>query len=130
MSSVSGNPGNLRELARKLKALPVTVAQRIATRTAPSLSGLARASFLAGQTVYGDARPEGVNGPVSLYRSGAMLGTLSFVAIGRIVRASLGTRYARFHIGRFRILPQGNMPTKWREQIGQDARTEISGGLR
>jgi Na+/glutamate symporter len=52
-----------------------------------------------------------------LRRTGATEATLRFVAIGTIVRCVLGTPYARYLIGNYRVLPMGAMPVSWSRQI-------------
>lgn len=128
MSSVIGSIGNLRSLNKRLQRLAsggsLQLAERLATRAARMCTGYLTASFKAGLTVYDDSRPDGVNGFLTLVKSGATLGALYFVAIGTIVRASLGTKYAKYLIGKYKILPPGNatMPSKWRESIRLNAK--------
>jgi hypothetical protein len=71
-------------------------------------------AFTSGRNVYGDARPTGADGhALSLVKSGKTRRTIEFVANGTIVRCVLGTRYARYLIGRFGILPNGTLPAQW-----------------
>lgn len=124
--SLKGNPENLRAFAKKLRTIGKVVAQRVATKVAPSITTLARSAYADGQTVYGDARPAGVHGnALSLVKSGATQAAMRFVSIGTKVRVQLGPRYARYLI-RYGILPNGALPFKWSQQIGEDARAEIS----
>jgi hypothetical protein len=126
MSGLIGNPATLRELAKSLKRLPVVVAQDVAAKVAPVITGLAQASYSGGQTVYGDARPEGKHGPLDLVVSGDTQGAVRFVAIGTVVRAVLPTPYAKFLVGKYRILPMGEMPVAWSTAIGAAANDVIS----
>lgn len=128
--SLRGNPQNLRALAKALRDLPTRVQQNVAARVAPVLTAKADGAYASGQTVYGDARPAGVHGnALSLVRSGDTEARMRFVAIGTVVRCSLGKRYAKFLIGKYRILPMGRMPTSWSQAIGDIAREEIQRGL-
>lgn len=130
MSGLVGNPAKLRDLATSLKRLPVRLAQDVAAKVPPEVTGRAQASYASGATVYGEARPLGVNGnALSLVKSGATQGQVRFVAIGTLVRARLGTRYAKFLIGKYSILPNGPMPAGWSKAIGEIARSEIARAL-
>lgn len=105
-------------LKSRLRALPVTLAHAIAQRAAPALAGLATGAYDGGRTVYGESRPTGVNGqPLDLEETGATRRTVNFSASGRIVRAALGTPYARYLIGKYRILPNGPLPVGWKQRI-------------
>jgi Na+/glutamate symporter len=68
--------------------------------------------------VYGQTRPPSTSGqPLTLRRTGATEATLRFVAIGTIVRCVLGTPYAKYLIGNYRVLPMGRMPVQWSRDI-------------
>lgn len=124
--SLRGDPKKFAELRRMLRTIPAVTAQRVAARVAPALSGLAGAAYDAGRTVYGDPRPESVTGaPLDLVETGATRPRVKFEATGTQVRAVLGTRYARFLIGKYRILPMGQLPVEWSRQIGDAVRAEI-----
>lgn len=100
--------------------MPLSLAHEVAFRAAPVLTTAAAASFDAGRTVYGDARNQGVKGgALTLVRSGDTRRTVKFVSNGRIVRCVLGTPYAKYLIGRYGILPNGNaaMPHAWRTSL-------------
>lgn len=126
MPGLRGNPATLRALAKSLQQEPRVLAQRTAARVAPVVSSMAQASYDGGQTVYGDARPAGVTGPLDLYVSGKTRGSLGAVAIGTIVRFVLSTRAARYLVGKYRILPMGAMPVQWSRAIGEIARQEAA----
>jgi hypothetical protein len=134
---VSAPIGNLKKLAKAMREVPKVLAQRVAAKVAPDLTGKARASFAAGENVYGDARPAGVNGaPLTLDRTGATKASIRFVSVGTIVRATLGTKYARYLVGKYKILPASGspMPAAWQEAVGKIAgdvisRTFAGGGL-
>jgi hypothetical protein len=129
-SGLRGNPRNLREFGRTLQELPKVLAQRIATRVAPELTTLARSAYTSGRTVYGDARPRGLGGhELDLVVKGDTLARVRFVAIGTVVRCVLGTRHARYLIGKYRILPMGKLPALWSQTIGDATRDEIRRAL-
>lgn len=114
---VKGNQ-TLASLKRKLQEFPKTLAADVARRTAPPLTDLTQQAFTGQQTVYGDARPLGVDGQtLDLQRTGAVAEQLRFVSNGTIVRASLGPKYSRYLIGKYGILPNGPLPTSFRAAI-------------
>jgi hypothetical protein len=126
---VSAPIGNLKKLAKAMREVPKVLAQRVAGKVAPDLTAKARASFAAGENVYGDARPAGVNGsPLTLERTGATKASIRFVSVGTIVRASLGTKYARYLVGKYKILPASGspMPAKWATDTGRIVEAEIA----
>lgn len=126
MSGLRGNVENLRRLRSKLRKLPKVIAQNVASAVAPTITTKARGAYQGGQTVYGDPRPLGVDGnALTLHKTGRTLGALSFIAIGTIVRARLGTRYARYLIGKYRILPMGRLPISWSRAIADAVRSEV-----
>jgi hypothetical protein len=117
MSNVAG-AASMNALKARIRRMPLTVAHAVAQRAAPATTGLTDAAFDSGRTVYGEARPEGADGrPLSLRRTGATRSALRFVANGTIVRCALGTRYARYLIGKYRVLPNGGLPIIWRRRL-------------
>jgi len=118
---MAGLRGDLRSIARMKKTireLPRTVAVDVARRAAPALTDLTRQAFDAGQSVYGEARPQGVDGkPLTLDRTGAVKAQLRFVQIGTVLRCALGPKYARYLI-RYGILPNGALPSSWQRKLG------------
>ena len=118
---LKGNLSSLRELKANLRALPVSIAHSVAQRAAPVLTALTVQAFDGDQNVYGDARPPSkVDGrALTLERTGATRRTLRFVANGTIMRCVLGTRYARYLIGKYGILPNGALPARWSQRLGQ-----------
>jgi len=117
----------LSQLAKSLRDIPVRVAQNIASSVAPDLTNMARASFDAGQTVYGDARPTGKEGnALTLRRTGALRSGVRFTAIGTRLRAVLTVRYARYMV-KYGILPRGGskIHVAWQESISNTAKDEI-----
>lgn len=118
MTALKGNVNDLKKLGRRLNKFPTTVVHNVARKTAPTLTTNATSAYASGRTVYGAPRPKGANGqPLTLRRTGATEATLRFVAIGTIVRCVLGTPYAKYLIGNYRVLPMGAMPVSWSRQI-------------
>lgn len=118
--ALKGNPATLRDLRGKLKAFPRTLAAKVATESAPAITGLAQQAYDSGQTVYGAARPKGVDGqPLALERTGAARRDVRFTAIGTTVRCSLGPKYARYLVGKYQILPISALPAAWRAKLGE-----------
>lgn len=115
----TGDTSLVRKFAAGLRRFPEAVATRIAARAAGALSDLARASYRANQTVYGDAREVGHDGKVlSLFRTGRLFSTVKFTHTGRRARAVLGTRYAKYNV-KHGILPSGNrqIPLEWQDAL-------------
>lgn len=122
-AGLRGNPGTLKELSGKLRALPKTLAAEVAAKAAPEVTGLAQSAYDGGQTVYGDARPQGVDGAeLDLVRTGTARAQIRFVAIGTQMRCVLGPKYARYLIGRYKILPVRALPTSWRMRLNEVVR--------
>ena len=117
---LKGNLGSIKGMKAALRAMPLSVAHNVAQKAAPAMTALTQAAFTGNQNVYGDARPAGVNGqPLTLVKSGDTQASLKFVANGTIVRAVLGTKYAKFLVGRFGILPNGALPVQWSRRLGE-----------
>ncbi len=116
--SLQGSPRTLAALRKALRNMPITASARIAARSAPAMTALAEASFDSGQSVYGPARPRGVDGKrLELNRTGKTRGALEFAATGRDIRLRRLPEYARFLIGKYDILPNGPLPVAWRERM-------------
>lgn len=128
-----GNPQSLRDYAKRMQrvASPSTV-ERIVREGSSVLTAQLQSDFDSGNTAYGDARPSGRHGPVTLRKTGRLASFLRFAAVGRLMRAVLAVPYARFMIGRFQILPRGGgkLPYKWSEQLGGIARRVMSDTMR
>ena len=56
-----------------------------------------------------------------LVKSGATREALRFVSIGTIVRCVLPTRWAKYLIGKYGILPNGSLPVRWAKSLKQVA---------
>lgn len=121
-----GRLEKLSRLAASLRQLPVTLALRVAEKAAPAITDAATAAFDGGSTVFGDRRPLGKHGALTLVQSGATRALMRFVAIGTRVRVALGTRYAKFLVGKYKILPSGRLPVEWSDTIGKLAKAEIA----
>jgi hypothetical protein len=126
---IKGDVRKLRNLAKRLRGLPKVVAQRVARRVGADLSIETLRAYHGGRSVYGDARPAGENGALTLIKSGKTLASLRFQAVGTRVRASFGTAYARFLIGKYRILPMGELPAAWSKAIRERSQKVIAGEL-
>lgn len=110
----------MRQLGAKLQALPKTLQAEVARQGAPVCTELAQGAFDSGQTVYGDARPLGVDGgPLSLVKSGSVRGSLRFVATGTQIRCQYGPKHFKFLAGRFKIVPNNALPFRWRARLNE-----------
>jgi hypothetical protein len=109
-----------RGIRASLKSLPISMAHDIASQVAPDFTRRTRTAYLGGKTVYGDERPEGKHGPLTLQRTGATFRTTRFVQTGTVVRCALGPKYAKYLIGKYKILPVGDrsaLPTAWSRSV-------------
>lgn len=156
-----GSALSLAGMKDEIRALPLSLAHKVAHQVAPLLTRLAGESWDRHQNVYGDPRKTGkewtwirgeraeqtrdargrITGnvsvepgqwsvkdgvPLDLYETGKTRETLKFVVDGTIVRCRLGPRYAKYLIGKYKILPIGDrtaMPTAWRFALGELVRT-------
>lgn len=120
MGALKGNLASLKALKQTIRTRPVTIAADVARRAAPAMTGLATDAFASDRTVYGEARPESTHGgSLSLVKSGATRDALRFVSIGTIVRCVLPTKWARYLIGKYGILPNGALPVAWSRKLDQ-----------
>lgn len=132
MSGLRGDTSKLSKLASAMKALPVRVSQAVAARVAPELTSRARASFAAQENPYGDTWAPGVDGnAVTLRKSGTLFSGVRFTAIGTRVRAVLGAPYAKYQVGKRKVLPSGGskMPSDWSAAIEDIVQQEVSKDL-
>ena len=134
----------MARLNRAIAALanPIAIQAEIARRVAAEITSKALASWDAHESVYGDPRTHHAgkgrkfkgrkyhgrssgghrkgSGDLSLILTGKTRSMLRFTSDGgRKIRASLGTRYAKYLIGKYGILPCGNaaMPVAWQAAI-------------
>lgn len=129
MSGVIGYHRNLRALNKELKKVSEVVAIRVARRCAGALNYVVRASFDSSQTVYDDHRPLGKRGnELTLVKSGSVRGAIGFVSDGTSkIRAVLAQRYAKYLVGKYRILPIGGatIPFKWQVILRLNINSEM-----
>ncbi len=111
MSGLKGNVASLQNFSKKIGELSKVVAIKIAAASADALTEVARASFDAGQDPYGNAWEPGDKGErVTLKKSGGTERGLYYVAIGTKLRARFAVAYAKYQVGRRRVLPtQGDV---------------------
>lgn len=122
--SLKGDLSTLKKMKASLRALPRSVAHQVAQKGAPKLTELTREAFNGNRNVYGDARPAGADGqPLTLVKTGATQAYLKFTANGSIIRAVLGTPYAKYLIGKYGVLPNGAMPVKWSRALAEIVKT-------
>lgn len=115
---IRGDLRRINDLKARLRAMPITLAEKVAGRAAPAMTAKTQGAYNSGRTVYGTPRPAGVDGkPLTLRRTGAVADDLAFVVHGTIIRARLGPDYARYLIGRYDILPNGAMPVEWAVEL-------------
>jgi hypothetical protein len=115
-----GDVGKLRTFKQRLREFPITLAAEVSKAVAPALTDLATGAYDGGRTVYGDTRPKGVEGQaLDLEATGATRAQLRFVAVGTVVRCVLGTKWSKYLIGKYGILPNGNaaVPAAWRAKL-------------
>lgn len=109
--SLKGNVGSLKDFAKKLRDVPVVVAQRVASASAPAITEAAHTTFDAGQDPYGVPWAPGADGQaVTLERTGLLKRTIRYVAIGTKLRVALGVPYAKYQIGKRPVFPRQGAP--------------------
>jgi hypothetical protein len=120
--ALKGDVRSLRALKGALRKLPITASARIAARAAPDVTVFAGEAYDAGRTVYGATRPRGVDGrELDLSRTGASREAMRFIATGRDIRTGPLPRYTKYLIGKYDVLPNGPLPTAWRERLHEIA---------
>ncbi len=129
-----GGP-TIQRLQDITRGLPVMVATTVARRGAPVITALAKQSFAAGRTAYGDVRRLGLYGPLSLVQSGAVRDGLLFEALGTMIRCKFPTAYTKYLVGKYWILPSvHSLPAPWlralhdivRQERARAARAEVA----
>jgi len=101
-----GDTASLARFASNLRELPRLLGNRVATLAAPALTTVARRTADASENAFGAAWPLGADGQkVTLRKSGTMLRSLTYVAIGQKLRVALTTRYAKYQIGKRPVFP-------------------------
>jgi hypothetical protein len=121
MSRVRGPFDNTRALSSHLRKLArdgkLQLAIAVAEKVAPTLTAEVADAYDSGQTVFGDARPAGKTGALSLVQGGDTRKQMFFRATGHQVRCAGLPPYAGYLIAKYRILPTGRMPFAWSETI-------------
>ena len=124
----------MTKLAATLRALPTVLAQRVASKAAPIISDLAAESFDGSRDPYGAAwAPAKDGGTVTLRRTGTLESFLRYVAIGTRLRVALGTKYAKYQIGKRPVYPRpGLLPKAYSDALErttiEEARAAIAEG--
>jgi hypothetical protein len=116
--SLKGDPRTLKALGKALRNMPITVSAKIAARSAPEITNLAQSAYDSGRTVYGSARPRGVDGDkLDLVQSGASRNAMRFIATGRDIRTPKLPDHTRYLIGKYDCLPNGPLPAAWKDAL-------------
>jgi len=121
VANMAAGISSINRLRSTIKALPLRIRSAVAKDAEAVLTRRAQESFDGGETVYGTPRPTSKSKAhpgtaLTLKKSGKTRGALSFVAVGTIVRAALGTRYAKFLVGKYQVLPM-SLPASWRAKL-------------
>lgn len=128
--ALRGNPARLKDFSRSLSQLSTTLAQNVARDAGPVLTQLAGQAYDQGRTVYGESRPLGVNGnALTLERTGATRRDTRFTSVGTVVRCTLSTKWAKYLIGKYSILPNGSLPRDWSRKLTDVAREHFNRGV-
>lgn len=110
---------SMNRLKAAIKDLPIRIRSAVAQDAAGVLNNEMRSAFNSGRTVYDTPRPLSVNGaPLTLVKTGATRSALFFVVIGTILRAQLGTKYGKYLVGKYGVMPQ-SLPAAWRAKLTQ-----------
>ena len=130
--TVKGNFTRILNLNKRLRALAnggdLQIALHVARRGASLLRHVTSKAFADRETVYGDPRPLGKYGDIlSLVASGATQRSMTFYAHGTKIRAILGTTWAKYLIGKYKVLPSGysEMPVRWQQLLEQNVMSEL-----
>jgi hypothetical protein len=108
-------------LKAALRQMPLSIAHDAARRAAPLLTQLTQLAFASGRGVYGEDRgfryPSKSGKPLTLIDTGTTRDTLRFVANGTIVRCVLAKPYMKYLIGKYGVLPNGDLPDWWARKL-------------
>ena len=97
---------SIHKFAQGLRELPRLVANRAATLAAERLTEVARGTFERSENAYGRSWILSSKGErVTLRDTGSLARTIRYKAIGTRIRVELGTRYAKYQVGRRPIFP-------------------------
>ena len=108
---------SIARLRKSLLDLPIRIRRAVAVEAGEILNAEVRADFARGITVYDTPRPLGVRGQkLSLVKTGTTKARVGFNVFGTIVRADLATRYGKYLVGKYQVLPQ-RLPVKWQQML-------------
>lgn len=97
---------SLHQFSKDLRNLPRRVGNLVAAEAAPAITDVGRKSFLAGEDAYGVPWVPKLDGKkATLRQTDDLFDFLFYVAIGTKLRVALGTKYAKYQIGRRPIFP-------------------------
>lgn len=122
---------SIRDFKTRLKALPLSVAHEISQQAAPMLTAFLQEANAARVNVYGDPYPRSLDDrrdgeQLTLVATGTTRRQLRFVVDGTLIRCALGPRYAKYLIGKYKILPIGDrtsMPVNWLRALDELVQT-------
>lgn len=125
MSGIANMAAGITSINRfrsAVKALPLRIRSAVAKDSEAVLTRQTQEAYDGGETVYGTPRPtskskERPGAALTLRKSGKVRGSLAFVAIGTILRAQLGMRYAKYLVGKYGVLPNGRIPALMRAEL-------------
>ena len=84
------------------------------------LTQMTQAAWDGGRTVFGDARPGAKRGgELDLVDTGATRRGVHFAAEGSRVSCKLRTEHAKYLVGKYRVLPSGDIPAEWSRRLRQ-----------
>lgn len=131
MSGVRNMPAGLASLSKlgsAMRAAPLRIRTNVAKEGSVALTDDLREDFDGGRTAYGDPRPLSKAGtPLSLVKSGGTKATLVFKAIGTILRVALGTKHAKFLVGKYGMLPNPKrLPSDWQKKLAGIVRGQVA----
>jgi hypothetical protein len=130
-AGLKGDIGKLRAFERSIRELPRMLGAEVATASASKITALARGTFNAGETAYGDTWAPGAEGQkVTLRKSGGLAGDVEYVAIGTRLRARLGRSYAKYQMGKRPIFPRGKLPVSYVAALRETANAIIQAKLK
>lgn len=125
IKDLAKNIATVDKLRTTIKALPLRIRTAVARDAAEVLTWSIREQYDAGRTVYDTPRPLSVDGDkLTLKKSGTTRATLSFVTVGTIVRAQLSTKYSKYLVGKYKVLPQ-RLPIAYSEALQKIVREYI-----
>ena len=127
--SITGNIGSIRELGEKLRKLQFWAGREAARAVAPVLTRMADESFDKQRDPWGVAWDPSEDGHiVTLKKTGTLRSFIRYVAIGTILRVSVGTDYAKYQIGRRKVFPAQNaaLPAGYSEALAEAANEVIA----